>query len=447
MIIDNSMTNIQSYISLDFDEHKGVREIEQDIPRTFDFDFDENSKVLHIKNIDRPFCCPKCGAEKFKRTGSADSRALRDIVEQMPVDVIVDRYRYRCHGCNRRFTDDIYPEKIQYTPEYENYLAQTMVNENRYYRDMSQKYDISVGQLSDVLDSYIKRFKEQGFQLESCTYLYFHKFSYHGKDCCCVCGSDGDAQNDLKLLEIYEEYSPKIVKTVYEKLSSIDNIEAIFHDYDPPVTAALQRQFSRQKVLIHCQNFIKRAYDVKEKHNRSLGTMSSNPDDAAYEGKIGQEMLNYINYIEENLHGSNVATHLKRELSDKLPEVNNAFSELISKVESYKPAFRGLKKYKNIEFNAIPITNEIKKFNDNNTSFQVMYIRMMILSKALRRKLKQTYLGTYLKQDPSTMFNMSPYDLKPTPIGNKYYTRSIDVKELVEELSQDPFFHCQYNTT
>ena len=430
MATNNSANNIHSDISLKFNENTGVLHTADGLCRIFDFDFDRNRKIVYVKNIERPHRCPNCKSINIKRKGETTSRTINDVFNQIPVKVVVERYRYRCNKCGQTFTDDIYPEKIKYTSEYENYLAQIMLDEIRSFRDRSRRYDISIGHLSKALDHYIKRFKDQNFLLESCSYLYFHKFFYHGTACCCVCGFNSIETNDLKLLEIYDEYSPKIVEIVYKKLTSINKVLVIFHDYDPLVTAALQAQFNGKTVIIHEKNFIDRAENIKSKHNQTINNTSITPNALIPEGMVGQQMLGYIEYIKTNIHGINVAFNLENELARKHPEVRNAFSKLISNLKENEKAFKNLAKFKNIEFNLSPIINKIKKYNDNNTPFQVMHLRMMILNKDLRKKLKRTCLGTYLTQDPPTIFRLYN-NTQIRPIKKTYHYRSVGVKELV----------------
>lgn len=405
--------------------------------KKINYDFDETERILYVHEIAKPTICPNCTSENFNRKGKVASRSVYDILDKQPVKLFITRHRYLCKECHRSFIEDLYPEKIKYTDNYENYIAQTMINENLSYRETAQRYGISIGFISEVLDSYIKRFKNQKFQLESCKYLYFHKFFYHGTACCCVCGSNHDDGSNLKLLEIYDEYSPKLAEIVFKKLSSIDSVKVIFHDYEPPMTAALKSEFKRHVVIIHRQNFLDQIHEIEKEKNRST---NFDPD-----GKIANQILQYTNYITKNLCGINVAFHLKNELFKKAQEVQDTFSDLISKIDSYSTAFRNLRQYREAEINASPITNLIKNFNDNNTDFQVMYIRMMILSKALRKKLKKTYLGTYLTTDPATTFCLTNLEHPFFELDNIFYTRSVDVDELVSELHQEQLLNIQDN--
>ena len=98
-------------------------------------------------------------------------------------------------------------------------------------------------------------------------------------------------------------------------------------------------------------------------------------------------------------------------------------------MKSHQEVFSLIYKYQDYEIDISPITKIIEKLQKKNTHFDLLVIRMMILSKAVRKELKKSDLGRYLSRDPESMFEVFTFDSMESK-----YTYYVDVNELEKEI-------------
>ena len=387
-------------------------------------------RIIHATEAEKPSCCKKCGSIEFVKKTTCKPRIVYDVIDGKPSKIIITQARYRCNSCGKTFSENIYFERKKFTSNFEDYIAQTMVNENLSYTDIRKKYGISKGSTSKILGSYIDRFNEQAFKIESCRNLYIHKFQYNKIDRCCICGSNWGDTFDLKLLGIYKEYSPEIIKDFYSKISTLDNIEVIFHNYDPLVTETLSQKF-RSIIAINPKDFLKPFWVIADKNYY--------PEDEKKNRTFKKSTKNFYNKIDQTLiyPTKSSPSKLLHAFSILRKELQSIFSQPMTPLISNKREADNIFQFTKEKMKMDPICDLIEKFRSTNTPFEVMYIRMMILSNAVRKEIKTSSLGRYITKDPTTMYMSTGLDQFSTEFKNNIPVRYVDVNELIEELNEN----------
>ena len=376
---------------------------------------EQNMKIVHMESNEQPSCCPWCKSENFNKKAS-ETRKILDIYQGLPTEIIITKQRFYCPHCRHSFaSDDSYPTGQKYTKDFEDFVAQTMVNENISVTQMSQKYGISRAYVSGALSDYRKRFQDSNIQIKACTTLYFHKFLYKNQYCCCICGADQDAPKDLKLLGIYESYSRETVKSFVKKLSSVSTVQVIYHDFALDMTEALKDFFGDTVILANRKQFLDTVWNIVEQ--------------SRVENR--QSNITFYREIENQLDPpkQKAAISILKAFYRSSAIVQLAFLSLIPPIELHKQVFSLISKFQDYEIDIFPITKIIEKLRKKNTHFDLLVIRMMILSKAVRKELKKSDLGRYLSRDPESMFEVFTFDsMEPK------YTYYVDVNELEKEI-------------
>ena len=226
-----------------------------------------NSKIektiVCTENI-KPLRCDKCGSTDLKPyfkdekdiNSAIEPREIFDVQGGKLVKVVLNKIRYVCNACldHHTFTlDDLYPEKVKFSPEFENFIAQTVVKPGNSERTVAMEYGISKTTVSNALSSYIQKFHNSDFKVCPCETIYFHKFLYGSKQqtCCFICGNMR-SDDPLKLLEVYEEYSEEIVELFKKRIINLDKIKIVYYDYDPDINmeSKLASVFSKSQVVV-----------------------------------------------------------------------------------------------------------------------------------------------------------------------------------------------------
>lgn len=379
------------------------------------FDTEQNVRIIYVESNEKPLCCPWCDSEAFNKK-TPEKRTVLDIYQDMPAKIIITKQRYYCPHCRHSFAaDDLYPAGLKYTKDFEDFVAQTMVNENLSLAEMSQKYGVSRAYVSGALTDYRKQFQKSDVQIQACTTLYFHKFQYKKNFCCCVCGADQDNPKALKLLGIYESYSKETVKTFVKKLSSVSDVRLVYHDLVLDMTEALNTYFGNAIILANRKHFIKTAWDIVDQ---------SKPENLQANIEFYRETKNQLDPPKQN-----AATAILNAFYRSSAIVQLAFDKLIAPIKLHKEVVSFIYKFKNYEIDIEPITKIIEKLRKKNTHFDLLVIRMMILSKAVRKELKKSDLGRYLSRDPESMFDIFTFDSMEPKLT--YY---VDVNDLEKEI-------------
>ena len=268
-----------------------------------------NSKIeqtiVCAENI-KPLRCDKCGSTDLKPylkdekdiNSAIEPREIFDVQGGKLVKVVLNKIRYVCNACSEPHTftlDDLYPEKVKFSPEFENFIAQTVVKPGNSERTVAMEYGISKTTVSNALNSYIQKFHNSDFKVYPCETIYFHKFLYGSKQqpCCFICGNmrpDGP----LKLLEVYEEYSEEIVELFKKRIIHLDKIKIVYYDYDPNINmeSKLASVFSKSQVVVASDTLLTSLDKIKE------ATISLIDEELE---KIRVELSSFYNYPMEEL--------------------------------------------------------------------------------------------------------------------------------------------------
>lgn len=388
--------------------------------------YDETAKMqtFDVEQLTVPQACPNCGSQKFRKKGKYRHRKIIDEHMWDLVRINLHQQRYSCNSCNTYFTPPCQYEKgIQHTQESAHFIAQTMIDDGISISEMSKRYDISNGTISDILKNYTEEFNKRDFQLKACSKIFFHKFQYGNKFGCCICGSDGTDSNDLKLLGIYEEYSAETVKYFFYKISSLDNIKTIFHDFDPDVTFALQDYFRRVDVVVRSESLTDSLLKIAAASRSEI-----KHDCTTFANEIKTMIRKNDRYMES--YQNSLPDEIENKLKHCSQEIQEEFSPFIKQMMENKKAFELILQNKKSEFSMSPVMDIIREIRKSKLSFHLMIIRMMILSKAVRTQIKSDIMGKYLRREPSTMF--MGYAMLGS--DDSIYTYYVDVNELSKEI-------------
>lgn len=380
---------------------------------------DIGETIILDENI-RPLHCYRCKSDVIIR--EEDIRHVHDIYKGKPTEVVLNKVMYRCTSCNNSFSlDDIYPAGLQYTKEFEDYIAQTMINEECSVKEMSAIYNVSAGYVSTALKNYIYRFNHSDFKIMPCATIYFHKFFYgpRKKVCCMVCGKNS-SEGKLKLLAVYEDYSEEIVELFSKKIYSFDDIDIVYYDYDPLINIGkkLSDIFYASTVLVDSDNFLETIKEI----GRSID-FSDQEEWQIYRAKLES-------IIEHPTH--NLEPNISIWLSSTLPErFRPYFTSFLALIESCADSFNLVYRYKIYEIDVSPINKVLRSFEKKRYASHIMVIRLMILSRAVRKAILSTDLGRYLNGTPPVMFYRATvaYEISPEDTICRY----IDVDDLLKE--------------
>lgn len=478
------MINPKKIKNYTYQEAISTMKIEKTTSKTKDkkktSEFDERKKMVFYENI-RPLYCYDCGSEKIepedpkklvdKTKPPFKRRYVWDVYNNEPVEIVLHKIRYKCKDCGTSFNlDDFYPAQIKYSPEYTNFIAQKMIDTGRSESEMAEMYHISETTVSKAINIYIEKFRNSNFKVYPCKTIYFHKFLYGSKQkpCCCVCGNSYSGES-VKLLEVYEEYSEKIVEQFKKRIFSLGDVGVVYYDYDPSICMAskLSSVFYNATVIVKEDNF-KNALD---KIRESINSRNDANWKALYrhieflintkQPNLEQEIENWINSMPKNFKSVFLQMNqfIKRPIYTKVflekvkkegeniiskdeTTLNNAYKELeeIRKKykltlgeklllwlrrfpehlrEIYEPflspilfcsnSFNNIHLKKGYQIDITPIEQKIEEFEKKRYDSHIMYIRLMISSKAIRKVIVNTDLDRYLSAQSEALLMYNTY--------------------------------------
>ena len=381
-------------------------------------EYDEITKIqtIHVTPLFVPQVCPHCDhTELIKK--SIEKRTIMDVECWEPAKIILYQRRYQCKYCGTTFIPEgPFKRNQQSTKDFADFVAWTMINEEKSLSEMSTRCDVSKGFLSKTLNDYIKEFNESKFQIHACTKIYFRQLHYNKTIGCCVCGSDSEDDKDLKLLGIYETYSADAVKQFFYKVSSLDAIKIVFCDFEPEMILALQDYFKRSIIAINRNDLLDEFRKI---------VVSSRKD-------INESCMDFYKTIKPIIENPiiNIMKKIEHELSLYPPKIQNKFLDLVGLMKQHTIPLENMRLCKDCEFDISPVTDKIKKMREHNVPFALMTIRMMILNGGVRKQLKNSDIGKYMRNEPERLFNV--IEAK----GFTYkdiYTYYVDMKNFFDE--------------
>lgn len=126
---------------------------------------------------DVPFCEECLSVEAVKKCVA--SRKVLDVVDKLPVQYTINRYRYRCLECGRTFVnEDLYEPKARVAPEFSKFLAQKVLQDNLSEEQAAKKYGVSTTYVSEAIHAYEQEFEEEILSITPCSILAFYPFEY-----------------------------------------------------------------------------------------------------------------------------------------------------------------------------------------------------------------------------------------------------------------------------
>ncbi len=381
------------------------------------FDAKKNIKTLHIILYGTPECCPYCEESDFIKKAK-EQRTVIDLVNGEPTKVMFTRQRYECKNCRLSLSSEKYPyaDNVKCTEDFEDYVAQTLVNKGFSYSAMSKMCGVGTTYLSNALNNYVKRFNLNDMKIQACRRMYFHKFEYNKKIGCCVCGQDSADSNDLKLLGLYDSYSEEIVRSFFEKLYGSEKVKIIYFDLSAEIYTALKRNFPYAKLVVS---------------EKSIFDGAKKPAEACSDEALRKKMLAIQKQIfEQYALSDRNFPYMVRQIYESNRPVSVAFEEFVWHIYECKAAAALTYSHKNDKIKIGPLKDLIEEQRKKNVPFNLMVARLMILSKALRTEIKKKTMGRYMSGDPARMFNIFAFE-EPSAVCTYY----VDVHELTKEIT------------
>ena len=203
--------------------------------------------LTDTKNHDFCEVCLDCSFVKK----CPSERAVLDILNKQPVQYIIKRYRYKCRHCRRLFTrDDVFPPKIHATSQYEDFLAQKiMQNDSLSLKCASEMYGVSQTYASNAIHKYEQRFEDRVISVRPCHTVAFYPFEYGNRIRCCVIGTD--FSNKHVLLGMLPDYAENtLLQFINKKIRNIDGLETIYCDLNATVFQALSRTYPEKDIFV-----------------------------------------------------------------------------------------------------------------------------------------------------------------------------------------------------
>ena len=329
-------------------------------------------------------------------------RTVLDVLNKQPVRYIIKRHRYRCRFCGSLFTrDDVFPAKIHTTPQYEDFLAQKiMQSDSLSLKCASEMYGVSQTYASNAIHKYEQRFEDRVISVRPCHTVVFYPFEYGNRIRCCVIGTD--FSNKHVLLGMLPDYAEStLLQFIREKIKDISGLKTIFCDLNANVFRALSDAFPDKNVFV-----------IKERIVYHCNLLNRDSGDGHFNQK-NSHIKKFLAIIKDNHGDPKLFVAAVRRWRDTTPvEIERHFERFGEQLEQCIAGCISGTSYGTLQTAAVTMFDVIKSFRKRNTNFDIMVLKTWFLDEAIARQIKKTKFGKYM-----SLAHISDYDGKLQDYG------------------------------